>query len=115
MIISLYGLRTDQRVYRCALINFGKLPTWERVERGDVVGDMAKKQVGSTTIVNFLRYHIRNNAMFAVSRLQAEVLKQRLLILPMRIPIKLYWLLEAHFTIADQPVCTLTDSPEIYQ
>lgn len=47
-----------------ALIAAGKLPTWEQVENADANGDYAKKSADSATIVNFLRYHIQDNAVF---------------------------------------------------
>lgn len=42
----------------------GKLPTWEQVEMDEAAGQYEKKTADSLAIVNFLKYHIQDNAMF---------------------------------------------------
>lgn len=46
------------------LIASGKLPTWQDVEADEAASNMGKKTADSTAIVNFLRYHIQDNAIF---------------------------------------------------
>ena len=43
----------------------GKLPTWEQVDMYEEAGLTDKKQADSLAIVNFLKYHIQDNAIFA--------------------------------------------------
>lgn len=42
----------------------GKLPTWEKVEAEELSGNTEAKSADSAKIVNFLRYHIQDNAVF---------------------------------------------------
>lgn len=46
------------------LQNSGKLPTWETVEMDEQTGQYNKKTADSLKIVNFLKYHIQDNAIF---------------------------------------------------
>jgi hypothetical protein len=47
-----------------ALQDEGKLPTWEQVEQWEEAGNTAAKTSDSLAIVNFLKYHIQDNALF---------------------------------------------------
>ena len=47
-----------------ALQKSGKLPTWEIVDTHEEVGNYAAKTRDSLQIVNFLKYHIQDNALF---------------------------------------------------
>ena len=47
-----------------ALQKSGKLPTWELVDTHEEVGNYAAKTRDSLQIVNFLKYHIQDNALF---------------------------------------------------
>lgn len=47
-----------------ALQKSGKLPTWEQVEQDEERGDIDAKQRDSLAIVNFVKYHIQDNALF---------------------------------------------------
>ena len=42
----------------------GKLPTWEDVDQAAQAGNDAKRMADSTAIVNFVKYHIQDNAVF---------------------------------------------------
>lgn len=42
----------------------GKLPTWEQVERDELSGNYTKKTADSLAIVNFIKLHIQDNALF---------------------------------------------------
>ena len=42
----------------------GKLPTWEQVERHEETGNLQAKTRDSLAIVNFVKYHIQDNALF---------------------------------------------------
>ena len=46
------------------LHNSGKLPTWEDVDQAAQAGNDAKRMADSTAIVNFVKYHIQDNAVF---------------------------------------------------
>ena len=46
------------------LQNAGKLPTWEQVDLYEEQGNFAAKTRDSLQIVNFLKYHIQDNALF---------------------------------------------------
>jgi uncharacterized surface protein with fasciclin (FAS1) repeats len=41
-----------------------KLPTWEQVEQWEEEGNITKKTQDSLAIMNFLKYHIQDNALF---------------------------------------------------
>ena len=47
-----------------ALVNNGTLPTWEKVEQEEADENLTAKIADSTKIVNFLKYHIQDNALF---------------------------------------------------
>ena len=47
-----------------ALQNSGKLPTWESVDLLEEMGQSERKTADSLKIVNFLKYHIQDNAVF---------------------------------------------------
>ena len=47
-----------------ALEKDGTLPTWEKVELEEANEDFTTKTADSTKIVNFLKYHIQDNAIF---------------------------------------------------
>lgn len=47
-----------------ALQDAGKLPTWEIVEAKEAAGLSGEKTADSLKIVNFLKYHIQDNAVF---------------------------------------------------
>ena len=47
-----------------ALQQAGKLPTWEQVDAYEMAGNLTKKSQDSLKIVNFLKYHIQDNALF---------------------------------------------------
>lgn len=42
----------------------GRLPTWEQVQMEEMAGQYGKKTEDSLKIVNFLKYHIQDNAIF---------------------------------------------------
>ena len=46
------------------LQNEGKLPTWEQVEAAHEEGNTEKATADSIKIVNFLKYHIQDNALY---------------------------------------------------
>lgn len=46
----------------------GKLPTWEQVERDELSGNYTKKTADSLAIVNFIKLHIQDNALFIGGR-----------------------------------------------
>ena len=46
------------------LLDTGKLPTWEQVEMEREAGQQNKVTADSTKIVDFIKYHIQDNAMF---------------------------------------------------
>ena len=46
------------------LHNEGKLPTWEQVEAANEEGNTVKATEDSLAIVNFLKYHIQDNALY---------------------------------------------------
>ena len=46
------------------LQNQGKLSTWEQVEAEHEAGNLAKATADSLNIVNFLKYHIQDNALY---------------------------------------------------
>lgn len=46
------------------LIDNGKLPTWDDVELAHEIGNDAKAESDSLAIVNFLKYHIQDNALY---------------------------------------------------
>ena len=46
-----------------ALINSGKLPTWEQVEAEKEAGETEKSEADAQLILNFLRYHIQDNSL----------------------------------------------------
>lgn len=46
------------------LHNEGKLPTWEQVEAANEAGNTVKATEDSLAIVNFLKYHIQDNALY---------------------------------------------------
>jgi hypothetical protein len=46
-----------------ALINSGKLPTWEQVEAEEKAGETEKSEADAQLILNFLRYHIQDNSL----------------------------------------------------
>ena len=47
-----------------ALQRSGKLPTWEQVDNWEDQGNLDAKSRDSLAIVNFLKYHIQDNALF---------------------------------------------------
>ena len=47
-----------------ALHDSGKLPTWEDVDRAEQTGNLAQKTADSLKIMNFVKYHIQDNAVF---------------------------------------------------
>ena len=47
-----------------ALLQSGKLPTWETVDHLEEAGQLEAKSADSLKIVNFLKYHIQDNAIF---------------------------------------------------
>ena len=47
-----------------ALQRAGKLSSWEKVDAYDEAGDIAAKTRDSLQIVNFLKYHIQDNALY---------------------------------------------------
>ena len=46
------------------LIDKGKLPTWETVAAHEAAGNLTAKTQDSLKIMNFLKYHIQDNALF---------------------------------------------------
>ena len=46
------------------LYNKGLLPSWDDVENDKIAGDYAKATADSTKILDFLKYHIQDNALF---------------------------------------------------
>jgi len=47
-----------------ALQRAGKLPTWEQVDADEDAGNLTAKTRDSLAIVNFVKYHIQDNALF---------------------------------------------------
>ena len=47
-----------------ALHDAGKLPTWEDVDKAEQTGNLAQKTADSLKIMNFVKYHIQDNAVF---------------------------------------------------
>ncbi len=47
-----------------ALQQAGKLPTWDQVDAYEMAGNLTMKSQDSLRIVNFLKYHIQDNALF---------------------------------------------------
>ena len=47
-----------------ALHDNGSLPTWSDVDEAGERGDLAKKTADSLKIMNFVKYHIQDNAVF---------------------------------------------------